>query len=127
MASASSRGRSAVSTLRIRASSIPANFSKRPVLVVGGGQSAAELLNHLHTNTHHTVTGIVADYGLATKEGTAFVNESYNGRFIDRFHDMTPAMREWFVGQRRNMNYGVVDSALIEELYNNCYHGSNFE
>lgn len=97
------------------------------VLVVGGGQSAAELLNHLHVSTPHSVTGIVSDFGLMTKEGTAFINESYNGRFVDRFHDMTPAMREWFVAQRRNMNYGVVDSSLIDELYNNCYYSANFE
>lgn len=97
------------------------------VLVVGGGQSAAELLNHLHTTTSHAITGIVGDFGLTTKEGTAFINESYNGTFIDRFHDMSPAMREWFVAQRRNMNYGVVDGALIDEFYNNCYYSANFE
>jgi L-ornithine N5-monooxygenase len=97
------------------------------VLVVGGGQSAAELLNHLHMSTPHSITGIVSDFGLMAKEGTAFINESYNGRFVDRFHDMTAAMRQWFVAQRRNMNYGVVDSALIDELYNNCYYSANFE
>jgi len=97
------------------------------VLVVGGGQSAAELLNYLHMTTPHAVTGIIGDFGLTTKEGTAFINESYNGNFIDRFHGMSPAMREWFVAQRRNMNYGVVDSSLIDELYNNCYHSENFE
>lgn len=99
----------------------------RDILVVGGGQSAAELLNYLHMSTHHAVTGIIGDFGLLSKEGTAFINESYNGNFIDRFYRMSPDMREWFVLRRRNMNYGVVNESLIDELYNNCYYSKSFE
>lgn len=97
------------------------------VLVVGSGQSAAELINYCLVDTKSDVSCVLGDFGLTTKEGTAFINESYNGDFIDRFHKMSQDMRGWFVEKRKNMNYGVVDDKLIGELYNNYYYARNFE
>lgn len=97
------------------------------VFVIGAGQSAAEIIRYFYDHTSHSVTGIVDDFAFTTKEGTAFINESYNGNFVDRFHQFAPKLRQEFNLRRKNMNYGVVDSELLAELYNDLYYGRNFQ
>lgn len=100
---------------------IPRISEKHRVLVVGSGQSAAEVIQYLLQNTHCELHVSLSDFALLAKEGTAFINESYNGKFVDRFFELTPDMKTWFKSQRANMNYGVVDSELIGSLYNEHY------
>ncbi len=97
------------------------------VLVVGAGQSAAELVKYLLGATKNSIDVAISDFGFGIKEGTSFMNESYNGEFVDRFFDMPIETRKWFVNQRKNMNYGVVDEAIIDGLYNDYYYDKHFE
>ncbi|MCE8042609.1 lysine N(6)-hydroxylase/L-ornithine N(5)-oxygenase family protein [Halomonas desiderata] len=97
------------------------------ILVVGAGQSAAELVKYLINTTKNNIDVAISDFGFGIKEGTAFMNESYNGEFIDRFFDMPSETRKWFVNQRKNMNYGVVDETIINGLYNDYYYDKHFE
>jgi len=97
------------------------------ILVVGAGQSSGELIRYLLNSTLNNIDIVLSDYALTAKEGTAFINESYNGEFIDRFYNMTPEMKSWFCEKRRNMNYGVVDEKVIDGLYNEYYFAKNFD
>lgn len=92
-------------------------------LIVGAGQSGGEIAQYLLANTSSEIHMSLSDYALTAKEGTAFVNESYNGDFVDRFYSMSAEMKEWFTAKRQNMNYGVVDDKVISALYNENYYG----
>jgi len=102
------------------------NDPNAKIIVVGSGQSAGELIQYLLRETVCDIHVSLADFALLAKEGTAFINESYNGDFVDRFYNLNPDMRAWFKEKRQNMNYGVVDSEILNSLYNDHYYQKHF-
>lgn len=91
-------------------------------LVVGEGQSGAEIFDHLATRYPRAhVTAALREIAYRPMDETAFVNEIFFPRWVDFFHALPEAQRRAVHRAIRNTNYGVVDTALIERIYRRMY------
>ncbi|WP_018682482.1 lysine N(6)-hydroxylase/L-ornithine N(5)-oxygenase family protein [Actinokineospora enzanensis] len=95
------------------------------VLVVGSGQSAAEVAAELHTALPRAqVCAVFARYGYAPADDSPFANRIFDPRAVDHFHGAPPDVRRMLMDYHRNTNYSVVDMDLIEDLYAREYRES---
>ncbi|WP_433495466.1 lysine N(6)-hydroxylase/L-ornithine N(5)-oxygenase family protein [Micromonospora sp. CA-248089] len=95
------------------------------VAVVGAGQSAAEIVRHLHdTLPHATITAILPSYGYAVADDTPFANRVFDPAAVDDFYFGTDAAKDAFWHYHRNTNYSVVDADLLRDLYQRTYDES---
>ncbi|WP_425560107.1 lysine N(6)-hydroxylase/L-ornithine N(5)-oxygenase family protein [Kineococcus glutinatus] len=103
-----------------RLAALPAE--PRAVGVLGAGQSAAEVAEHLHTRFPAAdVYAVHSRYGYSPADSTPFANRVFDPEAVDVFHGAGPAVREQIAGYHRGTNYSVVDAALIEELHRRVY------
>lgn len=88
------------------------------VAVIGGGQSAAEIvLDLLDRFPLLEVEMIFRGYALKPSDDTPFVNEIFDPDFISFIFSQPEARRRDFLKEFRNTNYAVVDGDLIQKLY----------
>lgn len=91
-------------------------------VVVGGGQSAAEVIAHVHDRFEGAeVVGVFPNYGYTPADDSPFVNGLFDPKAVDEFYVADPGLRERIVKTHANTNYGVVDPELIAELYERWY------
>ncbi|WP_329379714.1 lysine N(6)-hydroxylase/L-ornithine N(5)-oxygenase family protein [Streptomyces sp. NBC_01351] len=91
-------------------------------VVVGAGQSAAEVADHLHrTYPGAEVCAVLSRYGYSPADDSPYANRFFDPEAVDLYHGAEPAVRDRLMGYHRNTNYGVVDIDLIDELYRRSY------
>jgi L-ornithine N5-monooxygenase len=91
-------------------------------LVVGGGQSAAEITKDLHsTFKNSTVTNTFSGFGLKPADDSEFVNEVFCTYSTDEFYQADPTVKEEILENHADTNYAVVDIDLIKDLYRTNY------
>lgn len=91
-------------------------------VVVGAGQSAAEVTEFLHTRYPAAqVVAVFARYGYSPADNSAFANQIFDPSAVDDFYDSPPAVKEMLSTYHRSTNYSVVDIDLIDELYRRVY------
>ena len=91
-------------------------------VVVGAGQSAAEVVEHLHTSYPRAeVCAVFGRYGYSPADDSAFANRIFDPSAVDDFHRAPEPVKEALLAYHRNTNYSVVDADLIEELYRRSY------
>ncbi|MCM3886159.1 lysine N(6)-hydroxylase/L-ornithine N(5)-oxygenase family protein [Frankia sp. R82] len=91
-------------------------------VVVGAGQSAAEVTEFLHTrHPGAEVTAVFARYGLSPADNSAFANQIFDPSAVDDFYTAPPAVKDMLSAYSRGTNYSVVDLDLIDELYRRVY------
>lgn len=87
-------------------------------VVVGRGQSAAEIVHDLHgRHPGAKVTCLFRGYGLKPADSSQFVNMVFDASFVDEIHALPPALRQQILAQHQDTNYAVVDAPLISRLY----------
>ncbi len=87
-------------------------------VVVGRGQSAAEIAHDLHGRfPTATVTCLFRGYGLKPSDSSEFVNGIFDAEFVDQISAAVPALRQRLLDEHRDTNYAVVDAPLISRLY----------
>lgn len=92
------------------------------VLVVGGGQSAAEIAHFVYENVPGaTVTAVIPSYGYSIADATPFANRVFDPSAIDDYYYGDENSRDAFWRYHRNTNYAVVDSDLISDLNRKAY------
>ena len=92
------------------------------VAVVGGGQSAAELVRFLYDQLpDSTVYAIVPSAGYAGADSTAFVNEIFDAGAVDEYYHGSPRAKEAILRYHGNTNYSAVDDDVIRDLYDRVY------
>lgn len=97
--------------------SVPRRFA-----VVGAGQSAAEVVAHLHeTYPQAEVHAVFARYGYSGSDDNPYANRIYEPSAMDEFYRADPPVRERLLDYHRSTNYSVVDPQLIDELYSREY------
>jgi lysine/ornithine N-monooxygenase len=90
--------------------------------VVGAGQSAAEVVAHLHqTYPQAEVHAVFARYGYSSADDTPYANRIFDPSAMDEFYHADPQVRERLLDYHRSTNYSVVDPLLIDELYSREY------
>lgn len=94
----------------------------RRLMVVGAGQSAAEIVDHLHrTFPSAEVYAVFARYGYSQADDSPFANRIFDPAAIDDFHAATEESKSALLAYHSNTNYAVVDVDLIEDLYARTY------
>ncbi|MFD4658717.1 lysine N(6)-hydroxylase/L-ornithine N(5)-oxygenase family protein [Kitasatospora sp. NPDC058444] len=104
-----------------RLAEFPAEAPRRFV-VVGAGQSAAEVADHLHrTFDGAQVCAVLSRYGYSPADDSPYANRIFDPEAVDLYHGADPSVRSRLMDYHRNTNYGVVDIDLIDELYRRAY------
>ena len=94
----------------------------RQVVVVGAGQSAAEVVAFFHERFPRAeVHGVFARYGYSPADDSSFVNRIFDPAAVDEYYEAPEEVKQRLMGYHANTNYGVVDGDLIEELYRRVY------
>lgn len=96
---------------------LPSRHHNRFV-VVGAGQSAAEVAAYLHdTSPSVEIHGVFAKYGYSPADDSPFANRVFDPDAVDDFYSADPAVRRQLINYHRSTNYSAVDLPLIEDLY----------
>jgi L-ornithine N5-oxygenase len=91
-------------------------------VVIGAGQSAAEVTGYLHREFPQAeVCAVFARYGYSPADDSPFANRIFDPEAVDTYYSAPPAVRQMLLDYHRNTNYSVVDSELIEDLYRRAY------
>lgn len=95
----------------------PARF-----VVIGAGQSAAEVTGYLHREFPEAeVCAVFSRYGYSPADDSPFANRIFDPAAVDLYYDAPAATKRMLLDYHRNTNYSVVDAELIEELYRRAY------
>lgn len=91
-------------------------------VVVGSGQSAAEVAMHLYQRFPQAVVHLVTTrFGLAPADQGPLVNEIFDPATVDLVFDAEPAARERLARMHANANYGVVNPDLVRDVFDTVY------
>ncbi|WP_217558885.1 lysine N(6)-hydroxylase/L-ornithine N(5)-oxygenase family protein [Streptomyces sp. GbtcB6] len=109
------------SELLRRIEGMPSDKPQRFV-VVGAGQSAAEVAGHLHERfADAQVHAVLSRYGYSVADDSAFANQVFDPTAVDHYFEATPEIKQLFFEYHANTNYSVVDLDLIQDLYRRVY------
>lgn len=101
---------------RLRA--LPAQTEPERFLVVGGGQSAAEVARHLHTTFPSAVVDCAFNsYGFQPADDSPYANRVFDPDAVDDFYNAPAEIRAELMVRHSTTNYACVDLELINELY----------
>jgi L-ornithine N5-oxygenase len=91
-------------------------------LVVGSGQSAAEIYQHLISHYRHADVRVASSgIGFKQADDSEYVNEVFDNEMIDRIYSLDPDSREALIRKHVDTNYSVADLAIIQSLYREEY------
>jgi L-ornithine N5-monooxygenase len=92
------------------------------VVVIGSGQSAAEVFSILMGKfPEGKIINLMRAFGYAPADDSHFNNEVFNTNFIDYIYSLKPEQRTKFLDAFKQTNYSAVDLDLIKEIYNKLY------
>ena len=92
------------------------------VVVLGAGQSAAEVVHHLHARyPRAAVHSVFRSYGFSPADDSPFANQLFDPDAVDEFHTAPADVRADLLRRHAGTNYAVVDLDLIEDLYRTEY------
>ncbi|KQR16492.1 lysine N(6)-hydroxylase/L-ornithine N(5)-oxygenase family protein [Cellulomonas sp. Leaf334] len=91
-------------------------------VVVGSGQSAAEVAMHLYRRFPEATVHLVSTrFGLAPADQGPLVNQVFDPATVDLVFDADPAARDHLARLHANTNYGVVNADLVREVFDVIY------
>lgn len=100
---------------------LPSRPSRR-FLVVGAGQSAAEVIAYLHeTYSDAEIHASLRRFGYSMADDTPYVNRIFNPASVDEFYTAPAELKKQLLAYHWPANYSAVDSDLINELYRREY------
>lgn len=98
-------------------SSVPQRF-----IVVGAGQSAAEVIGYLHeTYPRAQVHAVFNRYGFSVADDSPYANRIFHPTAVDDFYGADEALRQRLLNYHRSTNYSAVNPELIDDLYSREY------
>ncbi len=96
---------------------MPARF-----VVVGAGQSAAEVTAHLHDRFPDSeVCAVFSRFGYSPADDSPFANRVFDPDAVDEFYSAPEDVKQMILDYHGNTNYSVVDLELIDDLYKRMY------
>lgn len=91
-------------------------------VVVGSGQSAAEIFENLcHNYPNADVTAAIRRFAYQPADDSHFVNEIFFPKMEDFLYDLPEKKRQLVIDAHRDTNYSCVDGELIESIYEFLY------
>ena len=92
------------------------------IVVIGGAQSAAEMLWTAHQAFPAArCTMVMRSIGLNAYETSKFTNELYYPSFVDEFHRAQPQARAQLLREMHRTNYAGLTPEMLETLYRQIY------
>lgn len=91
------------------------------VAVLGGSQSAVEIMLDLMGRQVGSIIGIHRSFSYRLKDTSSFSDEVYFPEFIDYYHGLPPEKRALLDDQVRPTNYSSADGDVISQLYLRMY------
>jgi len=90
--------------------------------VIGAGQSAGEVVAHLHeTYPQAEVHAVFARYGYSSVDDNPYANRIFDPSAVDEFYCADTHVRQRLLDYHRSTNYSAVDPELIDDLYSREY------
>jgi len=94
----------------------------RRFVVVGAGQSAAEVAALLHDEFPRAeVCAVFARYGYSPADDSSFANRIFDPEAVDQFYRAGEPVKDRLMRYHGSTNYSAVDVDLIDELYRRMY------
>jgi L-ornithine N5-oxygenase len=94
----------------------------RRFVVVGAGQSAAEVAALLHDEFPRAeVCAVFARYGYSPADDSSFANRIFDPEAVDQFYRAGEPVKDRLMRYHGSTNYSAVDVDLIDELYRRVY------
>lgn len=91
-------------------------------LVVGSGQTAAEIFQTLYRSYPNAeVTAAVRRFAYKPADDSHFVNEIFFPGMVDLLYRLDPDVRREVLTTHMDTNYSAVDGDLIQEIYDALY------
>lgn len=91
-------------------------------VVVGAGQSAAEVTAFLHRRFPDAeICGVFSRYGYSPADDSSFANRIFDPDAVDDFFAAPEHVKQMMLDYHGNTNYSVVDHDLIQDLYGRVY------
>lgn len=91
-------------------------------VVVGAGQSGAEVTAFLHERFPQAeVCAVFSRYGYSPSDDSSFANRIFDPAAVDEFYGAPEDVKQRLMGYHANTNYSVVDIDLIDDLYRREY------
>ncbi len=104
------------------AEQFPDRYAPYRFVVVGSGQSGAELFYCLvNRYPNADVTATVRRFGYKPVDESDFTNEVFFPEMVDFFYELPEGKRAEVVDSFREVNYSVVDHPLIRKIYRALY------
>ncbi|GLZ32167.1 lysine/ornithine N-monooxygenase [Lentzea sp. NBRC 105346] len=101
---------------------MPELTSPSRVVVVGAGQSAAEVVAFCHREFPDAeVCSVFSRYGFSPADDSSFANRIFDPEAVDTYFCAPDATKDRLMAYHRNTNYSVVDTDLIDQLYRSAY------
>jgi L-ornithine N5-oxygenase len=92
------------------------------ITVIGGAQSAAEMLWTAHQGFPKArCTMVMRSIGLNNYETSKFTNELFYPGFVDVFYAAEPEARVQLLSEMHRTNYSGLNPSLLENLYRQMY------
>lgn len=95
----------------------------RDVMVVGSGQSGAEVVNHLLSGERdlpRSLTWVSSRVGFLPMDDSPFSNEWFHPAYVDHFYGLSAERRRFLLDRQRLASDGVTES-LLREIYRRLY------
>lgn len=94
----------------------------RNIVVIGAGQSAAEVTAYLYSRFREAkIFTVYERYGYSPADDSPFANQVFDAAAVDDYYYAPPGVQRKFYGYHSNTNYSVVDPPLIDQLYRLAY------
>lgn len=94
----------------------------RRIVVLGGAQSAAEMLWTAYQEFPKAqCTMVMRSIGLNSYESSKFTNELFYPSFVDTFHAALPDARDQLLREMHRSNYSGLAPGMLEVLYRQMY------
>jgi len=94
-------------------------------VVVGSGQSAAEIFQYLFVHYPNArVTSTIRRFAYKPADDSHFVNEIFFPQMEDFVFSLPEEKRQMVLAAHRDTNYSAVDAPLIQQLYQALYERS---
>ncbi|RMH23364.1 MAG: monooxygenase [Acidobacteria bacterium] len=91
-------------------------------LVVGSGQSAAEIFEYLIDHYPAAdVTATTRRFAYKPVDESDFTNRIFFPEWVDYYHSLAADKRRKFFDDLKDVNYAVIDHALIHRIYKKLY------
>lgn len=104
------------------------DWKDRRVVVIGAGQSGAEIVNHICADEHNLpshLTWATSGVGFQPLDDSPFTNEWFSGNYAEYFSGLPAERRAEILREQREAGGDGITDYLLGSIYRRLYHLDN--